>query len=47
MKPIDSCDHLCVLFVHICVLLLVALMDLCIFIISGADFAYICGLLVD
>jgi len=33
--------------VDICVLLLVVMMNLCEFIVSGVDFVYMCGLVVD
>ena len=35
------------LLVHICVLLLVALTDLCIFIVASVDFVYMCGLVFN
>ena len=42
MNSIDGCDHLCVSFVRSCVLLLVTLLDLCIFIVGGVNFLYVC-----
>ena len=39
--------HLYMLFVRICVLLLVALMDLYIFIVGGVGFVCMCGLVID
>ena len=47
MEPIDGGEHLCVFFVHICVLRLVALLDLYKFVFGGVSFVYMCGLVVD
>ena len=47
MKPIDSYDHLCASFVYSCVLLLVAFLDLYIFVVDGVSFVYICVLLLS
>ena len=40
-------DNPCMSFVHICILLLVVFLVLCIFVVSGITDVYICHFLVD
>ena len=39
--------HPCMSFVHSCVLLLVVFLALCILVVSGVAYVYICGFIVD
>jgi len=47
VEPINGYDHLCIRFVDGCVLLLVVYLILYLFIISGVNCVYMCGLVVD
>ena len=40
-------DHPCISFMHSCVLLLVVFLALCIFVVGGVAYLYMCGILVD
>ena len=47
MELIDGYDHLCVSFVHSCVLFLVVMLDSYIFIFGGIGLVYMGSLVVD